>query len=193
GRGGGKAGKEKGPGADRRLEIVVPLARVVGVLEGELGEGEQIVVASPLLDAQPVQPFEGRLGIPPEELGQVPAVEDVLAEEARGGGVQRTLCQLAADDPGRHAADPDGRAAGDQPPGSHEQCCAGREDTAHQAGDPSSGSEIRRRVTLTAIYEVPDSVKRWSEARSDPRSVVPQDPERGSAFGAHRVQATADR
>ena len=43
------ARKEKRPGADCRLEIEVPLARVVGVLERQLREREQIGVAAPFL------------------------------------------------------------------------------------------------------------------------------------------------
>jgi hypothetical protein len=68
------------------------------VLEGELREREPIGVAPPLLLHQLLEPFEGALRVRPEALAQVPAVKDVLAEEAGRPGVQRALRQLAADD-----------------------------------------------------------------------------------------------
>jgi hypothetical protein len=50
--------------------------------ERQLRDGEHGVLAPALLDDQSVQCLEGARGIPAETLGQVEAVQHVLAEEA---------------------------------------------------------------------------------------------------------------
>ena len=78
----GAAGEQERPGGDRRLEIVVPLPRVLGVGERQLRQREQRVSRPRSWTTSSCSLLEGALGVPPEALGQVPAVQDVLAEEA---------------------------------------------------------------------------------------------------------------
>src|SRR5262245_15472976 len=105
------ARKEEGIREDRRRQVVLALAAVVGVQEGQLRQREDRAARRRIGEHAAVQLGQGTLGILPESLVQVPAVEDVLAEEARLVRGKGALTELA-----RHGAriDPlhvDGRPA----------------------------------------------------------------------------------
>src|SRR5262245_42928006 len=86
-----------------------------------------------LLGDQLVQPPESTLGIPAKALGQIPAVQDVLTEEAERARVQRTMGQLASDRTRGHPADAHWWSTRHQEEGG-----AGDEAHAHQGG-PAHG------------------------------------------------------
>ena len=128
--GSGAAGEEKGPGRDSRFEIVLFPRSAFRVLERSLRERKQRMLPTlDLLGDQLVQPPEGALGIPAKALGQVPAVQDVLTEEAGRARVQRTAGQLVGDRARGHPADAHRWSTRHQEEGG-----AGDEARAHQAG-----------------------------------------------------------
>src|SRR5262249_1544064 len=115
---------------DSRFEIVLLPRRAFRVLERNLRERKQRMLPTlDLLGDQLVQPPESTLGIPVKALGQVPAVQDILTEEAERARVQRTMGQLASDRARGHPADAHRWSTRHQKEGG-----AGDEARAHQEG-----------------------------------------------------------
>src|SRR5262245_56857744 len=102
----------------------------------QLGEGEQRGVATAALVDQPIQPVEGRLGIPAERLVELPALQDVLPELARHARTEPAARQSPRDLARRHAAEADRR-----PTGSQEKCSA----RGHAAAQRATGGASHRR------------------------------------------------
>src|SRR5262249_13187748 len=116
------AGKEERVRVDGRGEIPLSLPGPVSLRERQLGEREERRTAALAAHDLVVEHLQGAFRVVLVLLGQVPAVENVLTEEALLVRVEGASRQVGGDGAGWYPLDVDRRPAGDRHQRQHPDC-----------------------------------------------------------------------